>query len=115
MRLIVSASRPSGANGHFGGRRRRSPPGRVLGLQQPAVPAVEFPARPIYRALLVRGLDPSEAANLTAWLAGLPCAGLHWTIPEVDAVLRRRAELQRRDEPNLDDLPEATPLTWQTS
>ncbi len=60
-----------------------------------AAATVEFPARPIYRALLVRGLQPSEAANLTAWLAGLPCAGLHWTIPEVDAVLRRRAELRR--------------------
>jgi hypothetical protein len=77
--------------------------------------AVEFPVRPIYRALLVRGLEPSEAANLTAWLAGLPCAGLHWTIPEVDAVLRRRAELDRRSKPNFDDLPPAKPLTWQTS
>jgi hypothetical protein len=81
----------------------------------PAPSAAEFPARPIYRALLVRGLQPSEAANLTAWLAGLPCAGLHWTIPEVDAVLRRRAELQRKANPSLDDLPLAEPLTWQTS
>jgi hypothetical protein len=83
--------------------------------QPAASAAVEFPARPIYRALLVRGLQPSEAANLTAWLAGLPCAGLHWTIPEVDAVLRRRAELQLRLKDNIDDLPEASPLTWQTS
>jgi hypothetical protein len=73
-----------------------------------------FPTRPIYRALLVRGLSPGEAANLTAWLAGLPSAGLHWTIGEVDAVVRRRAASEG-DSDNPTDLPIAKPLTWQSS
>jgi hypothetical protein len=42
-----------------------------------------------YRALLARGLEAGEAANLTAFLHGLPSAGLRWTMPEVEAILRR--------------------------
>lgn len=75
----------------------------------------DFPARSIYRALLVRGLAPSEAANLTAYLAGLPSRNLHWTIPEVEAILRRRAEVARRTAPDPDDQPEPQQMTWLTS
>jgi len=75
----------------------------------------DFPARSIYRALLVRGLEPSEAANLTAYLAGLPSANLHWTIPEVEAILRRRVEAGRRNEPDADDRPEPQQLSWLSS
>jgi hypothetical protein len=76
---------------------------------------IDFPARSIYRALLVRGLEPSEAANLTAFLAGLPCTNLHWTIPEVEAILRRRAEAAERREPDPDDQPAPQQMTWLTS
>jgi hypothetical protein len=48
--------------------------------------------RTTYRALLARGLDAGEAANLTAFLHGLPSAGFHWTLPEVEAIVRRRLE-----------------------
>lgn len=75
----------------------------------------DFPARSIYRALLVRGLEPSEAANLTAYLAGLPSANLHWSIPEVEAILRRRVEAARRGEPDPDDRAEPQQMTWLTS
>ena len=75
----------------------------------------DFPARSIYRALLVRGLEPSEAANLTAYLAGLPSVNLHWTIPEVEAILRRRVAAARRPDPDPDDRPEPQQLTWLTS
>ncbi|HYL41026.1 MAG TPA: hypothetical protein VET90_06940 [Candidatus Binatus sp.] len=75
----------------------------------------DFPARQIYRALLVRGLQPSEAANLTAYLAGLPSRNLHWTIPEVEAILRRRASVAGRAEPDADDRAEPQQLTWLTS
>ncbi len=75
----------------------------------------EFPARSIYRALLVRGLEPVEAANLTAYLAGLPSVNLHWTIPEVEAILRRRAAAASRVEPDPDDRAEPHQLTWLTS
>jgi hypothetical protein len=48
--------------------------------------------RETYRALLARGLEPGEAANLTAFLHGLPSENLHWSVREVEAlVVRRRA------------------------
>jgi predicted phage gp36 major capsid-like protein len=53
---------------------------------------VEASLKSTYRALLVRGLEPGEAANLTAFLHGLPSAGFHWTLPEVEAIVRRRLE-----------------------
>ena len=43
-----------------------------------------------YRALLARGLEAGEAANLTAFLHGLPSAGFHWTLAEIEAILHRR-------------------------
>jgi hypothetical protein len=75
----------------------------------------DFPARSIYRALLVRGLEPVEAANLTAYLAGLPSTNLHWTIPEVEALLRRRVDLARRAGSDPDDSAAPQQMTWQTS
>jgi len=75
----------------------------------------DFPARSIYRALLVRGLEPGEAANLTAYLAGLPSDGLHWTIAEVEAILRHRAGRLDADGTDPDDRAGPVQLTWQTS
>lgn len=43
-----------------------------------------------YRALLARGLEAGEAANLTAFLHGLPSAGFHWSLAEIEAILQRR-------------------------
>jgi hypothetical protein len=43
-----------------------------------------------YRALLARGLEVGEAANLTAFLHGLPSAGFRWTLAEVEAIIQRR-------------------------
>jgi hypothetical protein len=43
-----------------------------------------------YRALLARGLEAGEAANLTAFLHGLPSAGFRWTLPEVEGIVHRR-------------------------
>jgi hypothetical protein len=45
-----------------------------------------------YRALLARGLDTGEAANLTAFLHGLASEGFHWTLTEIEAVLHRRIQ-----------------------
>ncbi|HEY2917039.1 MAG TPA: hypothetical protein VGI98_07490 [Candidatus Limnocylindrales bacterium] len=74
-----------------------------------------FPARAIYRALLVRGLEPGEAANLTAYLAGLPTTGVHWTIPEVEAIVRRRSQALETATTDPDDGPGPVQLTWQLS
>jgi hypothetical protein len=43
-----------------------------------------------YRALLARGLEAGEAANLTAFLHGLPSAGFHWTLAEIESILHHR-------------------------
>ncbi|HEY4228171.1 MAG TPA: hypothetical protein VGM49_07515 [Candidatus Limnocylindrales bacterium] len=45
-----------------------------------------------YRALLARGLEAGEAANLTAFLHGLPSDGFRWTLPEIEAIVQRRLE-----------------------
>ncbi|HXG26603.1 MAG TPA: hypothetical protein VNL94_07120 [Candidatus Binatia bacterium] len=45
-----------------------------------------------YRALLARGLETGEAANLTAFLHGLPSDGFHWTLPEIEGVIQRRIQ-----------------------
>lgn len=51
---------------------------------------IEGSLKATYRALLARGLEAGEAANLTAFLHGLPSAGFQWTLPEIQAILRRR-------------------------
>jgi hypothetical protein len=53
---------------------------------------VETSLRATYRALLARGLETGEAANLTAFLHGLPSADFHWTLPEIEAIVRRRLQ-----------------------
>ena len=45
-----------------------------------------------YRALLARGLETGEAANLTGFLHGLQSDGFHWTLAEIEAVLQRRIQ-----------------------
>jgi hypothetical protein len=51
---------------------------------------VEASLKSTYRALLARGLETGEAANLTAFLHGLPSGGFKWTLPEIEAIVRRR-------------------------
>lgn len=51
---------------------------------------IEASLKTTYRALLARGLEAGEAANLTAFLHGLPSDGFHWTLPEIESILRRR-------------------------
>ena len=53
---------------------------------------LEASLKATYRALLARGLESGEAANLTAFLHGLPSEGFHWTIAEIEAIVRRRLE-----------------------
>ena len=43
-----------------------------------------------YRALLARGLEAGEAANLTAFLHGLPSPGFTWSLAEIDSIIQRR-------------------------
>ena len=43
--------------------------------------------RTTYRMLLVKGLDPEEAANLTAFLCGIPIAEVRWSLRQVNQLL----------------------------
>ena len=47
-----------------------------------------------YRLLLMKGLAPNEAANLTAFLCGIPVADVHWSLRQVNQLLFLR-ELAR--------------------
>lgn len=59
--------------------------------------------RETYRALLLRGLDPGEAANLTAFLSGITVGqGRPWRLADVDRLLFLR-ELCRAGRIGSDD------------
>jgi len=50
---------------------------------------------PTYQRLLLTGLSPTEAANLTAFLCGLPLGSTVWRLSEVNRLLFLR-ELHRQ-------------------
>jgi len=54
------------------------------------VPTPELRTRATYRNLIIRGLAPDEAANLTAWLAGIEVGESHWTLRQVNELLLLR-------------------------
>ena len=59
--------------------------------------------RATYRALLVRGFTPGEAANLTAYLAGIEVGGGRpWRLADIDRLLFLR-ELCRTGRLGVDD------------
>jgi hypothetical protein len=66
---------------------------------------IEASLKVTYRALLARGLGAGEAANLTAFLHGLPSDGVRWTMPEIEGIVRRRmahaADLRESASPEL--------------
>jgi len=78
------AGRPPGLHGVIDGRM--DPHGESLGRP------LEASIKATYRALLARGLETGEAANLTAFLHGLPSEGFHWSLPEILAIVQRRFE-----------------------
>ena len=57
--------------------------------RSPTAPAAtpELPTRSIYRGLIIRGLAPDEAANLTAWLAGIEVGDSRWTLRQINQLL----------------------------
>jgi hypothetical protein len=76
----------AGASGVASGSRTVSP--------TVSNPASDPRTRATYRMLTFRGLAPAEAANLTAFLCGLPVGEAHWSIAEVNRLLFLR-ELNR--------------------
>jgi hypothetical protein len=49
--------------------------------------ATSLATRATYRHLLMKGMQPDEAANLTAFMAGIPIAEAHWTLRQVNQLL----------------------------
>ena len=47
----------------------------------------ELRTRATYRNLRMRGLAPDEAANLTAYLAGIGVVGTKWTLRQINQLL----------------------------
>jgi hypothetical protein len=86
-----------------------------MGVSEPMDDRRNSEIRATYRALLLRGLEPGEAANVTAYLNGLPSAGIRWTVAEVEATVRRRADELRRTRNRHSNLPMASPMSSQTS
>ena len=43
--------------------------------------------RSTYRHLLLKGMAPDEAANLTAFIAGIPVGEAHWTLKQINQLL----------------------------
>jgi len=53
-----------------------------------ATPAAPAPApKAVWRQLQMQGLSPDEAANLTAFVYGLPTADLRWSLPQLNQLL----------------------------
>ncbi len=54
-------------------------------------PALEIqpgqPTRVTYRKLILKGMAPDEAANLTAYLAGIPIGDSTWTLKQINQLL----------------------------
>jgi hypothetical protein len=47
----------------------------------------ELATRATYRSLIIRGLAPDEAANLTAWMAGINVGDSRWTLRQINQLL----------------------------
>ena len=64
--------------------------------------------RATYRLLLLKGLAPDEAANLTAWLSGIHVGAQRWRLAEVNRLLFLR-ELSQGGRFGSDDGAERAP------
>lgn len=90
-------SRGHGASSHPGTSARRGAASAVASrttrtrTSQAADPQVQatdqLVTRSTYRLLLMKGLAPEEAANLTAFMCGIPVAEVHWSLRQVNQLL----------------------------
>jgi hypothetical protein len=59
----------------------------IIPTARPATTTQPPATRPLYRLLMMKGLTPAEAANLTAFLCGLPATRLDWSLRQVNQML----------------------------
>ena len=85
-------------------RRTGAASAAELGLARTKAPTISTPppsiatqppaTRPLYRLLMMKGFSPAEAANLTAFLCGLPATRLDWSLRQLNQMLFLR-EMQQ--------------------
>jgi hypothetical protein len=105
----MAGQAPRGSRGHGEPSRRASSlavpaapsadgPGRASKSSRRTAPSRDrsatLPPRQTYRKLTSLGLSPEEAANLTAFICGIPIEGAHWSLRQVNQLLFLR-ELRR--------------------
>ena len=59
-----------------------------------ATPSATPSPRAMWRLLQMKGMSPDEAANLTAFLYGLPTTDLHWSVTQLSKLLFLRSMRQ---------------------
>jgi len=78
--LVLAAERSAGGSG--------SAPTISTPMPIQAPPPSPTPSpRAVSRLLQMRGMTPDEAANLTAFLYGLPTADLRWSLAQLNQLL----------------------------
>ncbi len=82
------------AAGYAGARGSAAIPTTVSPTGQAPDPGIQLATRQTYRQLTLRGMTANEAANLTAFLCGIPVADVHWSLRQVNQLLFLR-ELAR--------------------
>ena len=55
---------------------------------------MQLATRQTHHQLILRGMAPDEAANLTAFLCGIPVCDVHWSLRQINQLLFLR-ELAR--------------------
>ena len=56
-------------------------------VELPVETKASLATRSTYRHLLLKGMAPEEAANLTAYLAGIPVGEANWTLKQINQLL----------------------------
>jgi hypothetical protein len=85
--LALAGERSAGASG-------TAPTTSTLSPAQPAPPMPNPSPTAVWRLLQMRGMNPDEAANLTAFLHGLPTTDLRWSLPQLHRLLFLRQMCQ---------------------
>jgi hypothetical protein len=77
------------------GSATSTPPTRPRTAPEPDFPWRDTATLATYRHLLSKGLRPEQAANLTAFLCGIPVSDIQWKLSEVNRLLflRRLAQM----------------------
>jgi hypothetical protein len=86
-RHVSSRPRPAGAStvGSGSAGTALTPSTAIADLTRTS--ADQLLTRSTYRLLQMKGLAPDEAANLTAFLCGIPVADVHWSLHQINQLL----------------------------